>query len=300
MIQLVILSGKGGTGKTTISAALAERACSAGRQVVLADADVDAANLALLLAPDRMQVNRFVGGELALIDQANCEACGECREVCRFDAVIEMAGSYSIDPLACEGCGACLHVCPHEAIRMEVQEAGEWFRSETDSGPLYHAELRPGEENSGKLVALLKQHARLEAIEAEKDGLIVDGPPGIGCPVISAVSGADAALIVTEPTASGLHDLERILETVKHFGIPAWVCLNKCDLHEAGARQIRDFCRRAEIEVLAEVPFDDAIMRAMTMVQPVTRYAPASPASAALDALWRALEAAFQEGWTNA
>ncbi|MGD8731219.1 MAG: ATP-binding protein [Anaerolineales bacterium] len=286
MIQLVVLSGKGGTGKTTITAALAERAHSAELELVLADADVDAANLALLVSPNASEAESFLGGEIARIDAGRCEACGACEDVCRFDAVIRMNDGYAVDPLACEGCGACLYVCPSEALSMETQKAGEWFFSHTDYGSLFHAELEPGEENSGKLVALLKQRARLEALDQNIPGVLVDGPPGIGCPVISAVSGADAALIVSEPTAAGVHDLKRIVATARHFQIPVWVCINKADLYVQGAEQIRAYCQQEQLEILAEIPFDDAIMQAMENVQPVTRFAPDSPASHEITNLW--------------
>lgn len=295
MFQLVVLSGKGGTGKTTITAALAERAWHARERMVLADADVDAANLALLMEPSASKAHDFLGGEVASIDNEHCEACGACADVCRFDAVYLSDGVYSIDPLACEGCGACLFVCPSEALSMHTQQAGEWFFSQTDYGPLFHAELDPGEENSGKLVALLKQHARLEAMDHGSQGVLVDGPPGIGCPVISAVSGANGALIVSEPTAAGIHDLERIVATTKHFDIPTWICINKFDLYREGARRIRNYCQREDLEILAEIPFDTAIMQAMENVQPVTRFAPDSPASLEIANLWDALQARLGE-----
>jgi MinD superfamily P-loop ATPase len=286
VVQLVVLSGKGGTGKTTLTAALAERAEHAQLRMVLADADVDAANLALLLAPRELKAETFLGGEVAQIERVRCEACGACADACRFDAIQFSEDIYTIDPMACEGCGACLYVCPGDAISMQTQQAGEWFFSQTDCGPLFHAELYPGEENSGKLVALLKQLARLEALDQGSDGVLVDGPPGIGCPVISAVSGADAALIVSEPTAAGVHDLKRIIATARHFNIPVWVCINKSDLYPEGVELIRKHCHQEKIEILAEIPFDAAIMEAMENVQPVTRFAPDSPASFEIAHLW--------------
>jgi MinD superfamily P-loop ATPase len=290
MKQLVVLSGKGGTGKTTVTAAIADLANRQQYRLVLADADVDAANLALLLAPNGTEAHTFLGGELAQIDDSSCEACGACGDVCRFEAIVVENGQFSIDPLACEGCGACQHVCPSDAITLEIQRAGEWFRSGTNYGPLFHAELEPGEENSGKLVALLKQHARLEALDRGYDGVLVDGPPGIGCPVISAVSGADAALIVTEPTAAGVHDLGRIVGTARHFDIPVWVCINKSDLLLEGARLIQNYCAEAGITILGEIPFDPVIVEAMEHVQPVTSYAFDSPASNALSTLYALLQ----------
>lgn len=230
MKQVVILSGKGGTGKTTVAAALAHLA-SQDSSIVLVDADVDAANLELVLDPKELQRHEFEGGKLACIDAELCTACDRCAEVCRFDAVIPGEKSYAIDAPACEGCASCFYQCPVEAIHMEQQIAGRWFRSDTQYGPLFHAHLFAGQENSGKLVTLVKAKARRLAMDVDAGLLIVDGPPGIGCPVIAACTGADLALLVVEPTVSGVHDLERILATSEHFGVPASVLINKADLN---------------------------------------------------------------------
>jgi MinD superfamily P-loop ATPase len=276
---------------------LAERAVHAEVEIVLADADVDAANLSLLLAPSASRGEIFLGGEIARIAHELCEGCGACQDVCRYDAVHRTEDVYSVDPLSCEGCGACLYACPCEALSMQTQQAGEWFCSQTDYGPLFHAELEPGEENSGKLVALLKQQACLEAMDHESDLVLVDGPPGISCPVISAVSGADAVLVVSEPTAAGEHDLRRIVATVRHFQIPVWVCINKSDLYAKGTKQIWSYCEREQLEILAEIPFDGAILKAMKNVQPVTLFAPDSPATREIKKLWDKLQARLvQEG----
>jgi MinD superfamily P-loop ATPase len=288
MRQLVILSGKGGTGKTSVSAAFAHLASdhSSSLRSVLADADVDAANLEFVLAPHILEEHDFLGGQIAVIDQELCSACGTCQTVCRFDAVYETGEGYEIDPIACDGCAACVYQCPSEAIHMLPQTAGQWFHSETNYGHLFHAALWPAQENSGKLVTMVKQQARLLAMDEEDDLVIVDGPPGIGCPVISAVSGADLALIVTEPSAAGAHDMRRVLETTAHFGVPATVCINKADIYPEGAGEIQAFCREQGIRVVGEIPFDESVTQAMVQGQPVTARFPDSPASIALRNTW--------------
>jgi len=290
MKQLVILSGKGGTGKTTVAAAFAHLASLESR-IVLADADVDAANLELVLSPTKREEQDFYGGEVAVIDEQLCTACGRCAEVCRFDApekgdVCGRTTPYSIDPIACEGCAACVYQCPVGAIRMAERLAGKWYRSDTGFGPLFHAHLFAGQENSGKLVTQVKQQARSLALETQADYLIVDGPPGIGCPVIAAVSAADLALLVTEPTVSGAHDLERALATAAHFHVPALVCINKADINPRWATKIAATCREKGIEVVGHIPFDTIVTEAMVHGQPVTAYAD-HPVSHNLLRMWR-------------
>ena len=266
--QLVVLSGKGGTGKTTVAAALAHLA-SEELPLVLADADVDAANLELVLSPVQQEVHDFWSGRLAIVDPAACTACGRCAEVCRFDAVV--AGDvYEVDPLACEGCAACFYQCPVEAIAMQEQHAGRWFRSETRFGPLFHAHLFAGRENSGKLVSTVKQQANVYALDTKAALLLIDGPPGIGCPVISASVGTDLALLVAEPTISGAHDLERVLATTEHFGVPAMVAINKADLNPARSDQIAAYCSERGVEVVGRIPYDTVVTEAMVAGQPVT------------------------------
>ncbi len=288
MKQLVILSGKGGTGKTSLAAAFAHLAKEGLHpvQAVLADADVDAANLELVLQPERLETHDFTGGSLAVIDPQGCNSCGVCAQVCRFDAVIPVP-DYHVDPIACEGCAACFYHCPENAIRMEPQLAGQWFFSASRYGPLFHAELKPAQENSGKLVTLVKQQARLAALDGNYPLLIVDGPPGIGCPVISALSGADLALVVAEPTASGVHDMQRIIETAAHFRIPVMVCINKADIHPAGARQIAAFCKEHKLEVVGSIPFDEAVTQAMIHGDAVTAYRSDSQASLKMAEIWQ-------------
>jgi MinD superfamily P-loop ATPase len=289
MKQLVILSGKGGTGKTSVAAALAHLA-SAERPIVLADADVDAANLELVLDPAKVEEHIFMGGQVAVIDPDRCQLCGQCYEVCRFDAIVPGNDTYRVDSLACEGCASCLYQCPEEAIQVVEQQAGLWFRSDTRFGPLFHAHLFAGQENSGRLVTMVKQQGRLLALDdASGQGselLIVDGPPGIGCPVISASAGADLALLVTEPTVSGVHDLERILGTVNHFRVPALVLINKADVNPAHSANIEAHCRANGIGLVGRLPYDDVVTEAMVRGQPVTAYRPDSPLAQALREVW--------------
>lgn len=286
MKQLVILSGKGGTGKTSITASFAHLAHLESIRAVLADADVDAANLELILSPDVYEEHEFMGGKIALINPEKCENCGLCEQVCRFDAITAHQGKYQVDPIACDGCGACVHQCPTNAIRMEMQLAGHWFQSKSLYGPLFHAALRPAQENSGKLVTLVKQQARLLAMDKEYPLIIVDGPPGIGCPVISAVSGADMALIITEPTVAGVHDMQRALQMTHHFNIPAVVCINKSDVYLEGAARIEEYCKKNNYKVLGRIPYDSCITEAMINGEPVTAFCPESLASKAIGNVW--------------
>ena len=290
MKQLVILSGKGGTGKTSLAAAFAHLAKEGDFTVraVMADADVDAANLELVLHTQKQETHDFIGGALAVIDLDSCNHCGVCAQVCRFDAILQADEvDFSVDPIACDGCAACVYQCPENAIRMEEQLIGQWYRSVSRYGPLFHAELHPAQDNSGKLVTVVKQNARLYALDNDYTLLIVDGPPGIGCPVISAAAGADLALIVTEPTAAGIHDMGRALETTSHFHIPVMVVINKADIFPAGAQEIEAHCREHSIELIGKIPFDDAVTQAMLNGEPVTAFHPKSPASRELTAVWR-------------
>lgn len=295
MKQLVVLSGKGGTGKTSITAALAHLAVEGepGIPAVLVDADVDAANLGLVLLPEIAERHEFWGGSLAEIDPACCRGCGACADVCRYDAVIPGI-TYAIDPTACDGCAACVYACPEQAIRMVQQLEGEWFRSQTRFGALFHAELYPGRENSGKLVTLVKQHAKLLAEDQDIPLVIIDGPPGIGCPVISASAGADLALVVTEPSLSGLHDLQRALDMLQHFRVKALVVINKADLYPRGSQDIHQYAAERNVEVIGEVPFDPGIVKAMINGQPVTAHQPEAVSAQAIRCLWKRLAAELE------
>lgn len=294
MKQLVILSGKGGTGKTSVAAALAHLA-SEEMPIVLADADVDAANLELVLAPTKLEEHEFMGGQVAVIDPQLCRLCGRCYEVCRFDAILPGEDTYRVDAVACEGCASCVYQCPEEAIHVEEQQAGLWFRSDTRFGPLFHAHLFAAQENSGKLVTLVKQHGRLLALDEGRELLIVDGPPGIGCPVISANAGADLALLVTEPTVSGVHDLERILGTVNHFRVPALVLINKADVNPTQAAAIEAYCRAQGIELVGRLPYDNVVTEAMVQGRPVTAYQPEGAMASALRSVWARVKGGLEK-----
>jgi len=264
MKEIVVLSGKGGTGKTSIVGSLAALA----EDKVLADCDVDAADLHLLLSPSEKVRNEFWSGQVAHIDKGKCTECGLCQELCRFNAIED----FRVDAVSCEGCGFCFHVCPVEAITMSERMAGYWFISDTKYGPLVHARLGVAQENSGKLVAVVRQQAKQIAEEQGLDYIISDGPPGIGCPVISSLSGAGLALLVTEPSLSGIHDLERVLGVCRYFGVPAMVCINKYDLNEENTRQIEDQCLSQGVEVAGRIPFDNVVTESIVQGVPVVEY----------------------------
>ncbi len=295
MRQIVVLSGKGGTGKTSLTAALAHLAFDEN-ELVLADADVDAANLEILLKPELMEEHSFEGGFKAEIDTDICTGCGRCFDVCRYDAVIpphsnQDISDYKIDRISCEGCNSCLYQCPVNAINSHRATAGKWFLSRSSYGPLFHAEMKAGEENSGKLVTIVK-NAAIET--CEKTGctlLMVDGPPGIGCPVIAASAGADLAVISTEPGVSAIHDLSRILGTVRHFGITPAVCINRSDINLDKTNEIEAFCRAENITLLGRIPYDDSVTISMSKGMPVTAYDPETPASISIRGIWEILSA---------
>ena len=302
MKQLVVLSGKGGTGKTCVTASFAHLASNGPDAIptVLADADVDAANLELVLQPRLLDTHPFQGGSVAVIDPELCEGCGTCASVCRFEAILEpgMNGglAYTVDPIACEGCAACMYACPSEAIQMQPQLAGDWFHSDSHYGVLFHAALKPAQENSGKLVTLVKQQARLSALDSGTELVIVDGPPGIGCPVISAISGASLALMVAEPSAAGMHDLGRVLDLAAHFRVPALVCINKADLYPQGAAEIVAGCMERGVEIVGLIPFDPLMTEAMVQGEPVTAYRPDAPASLVLVEIWKHVRERLRDG----
>jgi MinD superfamily P-loop ATPase len=287
MKEIVVLSGKGGTGKTSIVGSLAALA----GDKVLADCDVDAADLHLLLSPSVRQENEFWSGQVAYIDPDKCTQCGLCQELCRFDAIRD----FRVDPASCEGCRFCSHICPAEAIAMKENLAGHWFISDTKYGILVHARLGIAQENSGKLVAQVRQQARQIAEKEGKDLIISDGPPGIGCPVISSLSGASLVLLVTEPTLSGIHDLERVLGVSRHFGIPAVVAINKYDLNEDNARQIEGFCTSQGISIAARIPFDNAVTEAIVRRVPVVEYSNGR-VSREIEKLWQNISAILRNG----
>jgi MinD superfamily P-loop ATPase len=266
MKQIVVISGKGGTGKTVITASLAALA----ENKVMADCDVDAADLHLLLQPEIKHREDFRAGKTAVIDQNRCLRCGRCHNVCRFSAVNRSVlinsvpnVCFVIDSVACEGCGFCYHVCQTGAIAMEENLSGEWFISETRFGPMVHAKLGVAEENSGKLVSLVRSQAKMLAEQNNSDWILIDGSPGIGCPVIASLSGVDCALVVIEPTLSGLHDALRVIEVAQHFGIMTKAVINKYDLNTDMADKIESACREKKTDVVGRVSFDKAVVQAM-------------------------------------
>jgi MinD superfamily P-loop ATPase len=264
MKQLTVISGKGGTGKTTITAAFA----SLSDSHVIADCDVDAADLHLILHPTVEKSQEFYGGKTALIDNEKCIQCDTCIELCRFNAIED----YKVDPISCEGCGLCSHGCPEGAIAMVNHMSGYWFVSNTRFGHMAHAKLGIAEENSGKLVTLVRQQARLIAERDNKRYVIIDGPPGIGCPVIAAITGVDLLLVVTEPTLSGIHDLERVVGVANHFNIPVEVCINKYDINPANTSNIESYCSKNGLDVAGRIPYDPQVTKAMVNKKTVIEY----------------------------
>ena len=276
MNELVVISGKGGTGKTSVVASFAVLAGS----VVLADCDVDAADLHLVLEPTILQREELSGGSRAAIRPQDCSGCGRCREVCRFQAIHEDHNDISptrriflIDATSCEGCGLCARVCPQHAIEFVPAVSGEWFISQTRCGPMVHAKLGVAAENSGKLVSLVRRHARRVAQERDLGMVLVDGSPGIGCPVIASITGASLVLIVTEPTLSGLHDLERVAALARHFGIKGKVCVNKWDLNPEMAERIEQWADAHDLPVAGHLRYDPQVTRAQIQKQSVVEYA---------------------------
>lgn len=254
--EIVIISGKGGTGKTTVTASLALLIADK----ILVDADVDAANLFLLMKPDTIDRQEFAGKPIARIDSSLCTVCNICRELCRFDAIRVLNNEYQVDEISCDGCGLCKTACPKEAIDMVDQMAGHWMESGSIHGDFFHARLKPGGENSGHLVTLVKKLARLRAEEKDIDTILIDGPPGIGCPVIAAITGSTYAVLVTEPSHSGITDLKRILELVRHFKIPCGMVINKHDINPDNTRLIEQLANQKKLDVLARIPHNFCVI----------------------------------------
>jgi MinD superfamily P-loop ATPase len=297
MKEMVVISGKGGTGKTSIVASFAALA----KNAVMADCDVDAADLHLLLAPDIKQTQDFVGGKLAAVVVEKCVGCGQCKEVCNFDAV-RLDGpvndivekTYTIDPVSCEGCGVCARFCPVDAIKFEDAVNGQWFVSETRFGAMVHARLGVAQENSGKLVSLIRKEAKQIAAERDNDLIIVDGPPGIGCPVIASVTGADLVVAVTEPTLSGRHDLDRVVELTRHFGIPTAICINKCDINGELTEEIRNTAVQDNLKIVGEIPYNPAVTKAQVAGKSIVEYSNGG-LKGRLTALWRSVMETLEE-----
>ncbi len=283
MKELVIISGKGGTGKTSLMAAFAALA----KDKVLCDADVDAADLHLLAKPRVLQRTDFTSGHTARIDPDLCSECGLCRDLCRWNCI---GDTFQIDPIGCEGCGVCVHFCPQNAIEFPENTCGEWMVSDTRFGPMLHARLGIAEENSGKLVTLVRREARKLAEEKKLELIITDGPPGVGCPVIAAIGGADAVVIVTEPTVAGLHDMKRVADLADHFKVQVMICINKYDLNPDMTREIENFAQKRHSPCLGHIPFDPMFTEAMIQAQTVIEYGNGSPVNTNIEAIWKRIE----------
>lgn len=291
MPELVVVSGKGGTGKTSFVGCFAYLAADK----VLADCDVDAADLHILVQPRIVHEEAFTGGVKARIDLSRCSRCRACVDACRFDAISD---DMVVRTTSCEGCGVCFHVCPEQAVVLDEGLNGRWFVSETRFGPMVHAELFPGEENSGKLVALVRNQAKVLAKRDRKSLILVDGAPGVGCPVISSVTGADHVLVVTEPTLSGLHDMERVLTLVRGFGIPVSIVVNKYDINLRVSQQIEEFAAGVGAGFLGRVPYDASVIASMVQCRCVVENG-SSPAAEAIGEIWAKLAPSLTAGGTN-
>ncbi|RZN13991.1 MAG: (4Fe-4S)-binding protein [Methanosarcinales archaeon] len=268
MKQITIISGKGGTGKTTLVASFAALA----KNVVIADCDVDAPDLHLILHPEIIRKEEFRGLKVAAMDKTKCIECGKCEETCRFKAISDTESGYVVNPARCEGCGVCAFVCDQDAITLTERISGHAFISKTKYGTMAHAQLNVAEETSGKLVTVVRNSAQRVAEEEESDLILIDGSPGIGCPVIASLTGVDLALVVTEPTMSGLHDLKRIMDVTRHFGIATVVCINKCDINEENSRRITEFCQEHEVAIVRNIPYDPVVTDAMVAGMPVVEF----------------------------
>ncbi len=287
MKQLTILSGKGGTGKTSLTACFAFLA----KNSVVVDCDVDAPDLHMLLHPQVVETQQFAGSKFAFIDKTKCSMCGLCRTVCKFDAITE---EILVDSIACEGCGVCAINCPADAITFKDRVSGEAYISKTLNGYMSHALLFPGEANSGKLVTLVRQNAKKIAEKEKLALIIIDGPPGIGCPVIASISGVDAALIVTEPTLSGIHDLKRALQLLKHFDVTPYVCINMYNINLDNTQKIERFCSENNVDVVGKISFEPKVTKAMVEEKTIIEYAPASDCAKEIEKLWNAISTALK------
>ena len=278
-----MISGKGGTGKTSITAAFA----SLAKNAVFADCDVDAADLHLILNPEVKKTMGFHGLQIAKIDTIKCTGCKRCIKNCKFDAINERI---IVEKSFCEGCGVCQYVCPVDAIEMINRESGFSYISKTRFGPMAHAVLKTAEEASGKLVTVVRENAKKIAREEEKELIVIDGPPGIGCPVISAITGVNLVLVVTEPTLSGMSDLERIIGVAEHFKIPPMVCINKYDINKDNTKKIQEYCKKKKIDVVGKIPYDTAITKALIEEKNIIEFDKESKISKEIIKIWNKIE----------
>ncbi len=274
-MELVVLSGKGGTGKTTIATALAELA----EDVIRVDCDVDAPNLYLFYKGKDIEKSEFIGGKKAILDESICIECGKCEAICRFEAI----ENFKINPFHCEGCGACALVCPVSAITLQDEKTADTFITELDKGIISRAEMEIGSDGSGKLITQLRKNSK--KFNQDDKLTIIDGSPGIGCAVIASITGSDRVLVVTEPTKSGLEDLTRVVELCEHFGVFTMVCINKYDINENVAAEIENFVASKDIKLVGKIPFDDTVMKSINQLKPITYYKD-SLAERAIEDMW--------------
>jgi len=282
MNEICVLSGKGGTGKTSLCAAFA----TLGQPVAVADCDVDAANLYLVLQPTNQREEKFITGHKAVIDYNICSSCGLCIHYCRFDAMAIFDGKVIITETSCDGCKLCSRICPFGAIEMVPSNKSRWYSGTFRKGVMVHARLSPGEENSGKLVNVVREQVREAAKEKGMEIILIDGPPGTGCPVISSVTGVHKAVVVAEPTRSGFHDMKRILQLIANFKIQSFVIINKWDLNKTISQEIKNWCLEEKIPVVGEIPFDERIVEAMLHCQSIVEWAPDAAISRSIRQSW--------------
>ncbi|MEJ2124512.1 MAG: ATP-binding protein [Alphaproteobacteria bacterium] len=290
MREIVIISGKGGTGKTSVTASFALLA----KNAVLGDCDVDAADLHLILTPDVKERHDFWSGHEAVVNPQLCRPRGVCASLCRYDAISRRGRKYWVDPTACEGCGLCAYFCPEGAIKMKPRLCGAWMISDTRAGPMVHAKLGVAAENSGKLVTTVRQEAKRLAQNTERDTLLIDGPPGIGCPVIAAITGASAVVIVTEPSMSGEHDLMRTLDLTRHFKVPSFVCVNKWDISPDMAQEIESKATEAGAIVLGRIRYDGNFTEAQKQAKAVIETG--APSASDIEDIWNNLQTHLGKG----
>jgi len=286
MKQITVISGKGGTGKTSITSALATIA----KNSVIADCDVDAADMFLIMKPHNIKTEKFPGGKVAVIDDKKCTNCGICKDLCNFDAISLVHNKMTVSDFACEGCELCMHACPEHAISMQQSDDSRWFIANTRFGPMIHARLGIAEDLSGKLVAIVREQAKKIAEKQNKDYILIDGPPGIGCSVIASLTGTDIAVIVTEPTQSGLHDLKRIAKLTQHFKVKSYAIINKFDINNNVSHIIENYCNDNNIDMIAKIPFDKTFVDAMISQQSIIEYNPDSEISKIIYSIWEKIK----------
>jgi MinD superfamily P-loop ATPase len=284
-MEIAIISGKGGTGKSSISAAFA----TLSERVVLADCDVDAANMFVLFHPEKEEEQVYVSGQKAILDEALCSQCGLCVDACRFDAIDWQQGRVKINELLCDGCWLCAHICPEAAIAMENSDQSRLYAGAFRNGEMVYGRLAPGEENSGRLVSLVREKAKKLSNEKQLETIILDGPPGIGCPVISTITGTDHVVIVTEPSLSGFNDLKRTYELCMQFRVKVWVIINKYDLNEEVTQFIEDYCNRMNITLAGKLPFDRSVVDAMVQCMSIVEYQPQSIISITIQEIFNSI-----------